>query len=54
MSREAIENIRNKIAAQREEKFRAKFADLLQEAEAAKEADEYFINEILIPANAQA
>jgi|HubBroStandDraft_6_1064221.scaffolds.fasta_scaffold484442_2 hypothetical protein len=51
MSNESIESIRTKLAAEREEKFRTKFAVLLKEAEASKEADEFFINEMFIPAN---
>lgn len=50
-TRRQIENIRAKIAAKREEKFRTKLADLMNEMEAQKSADDFFINEMLIPSS---
>lgn len=45
-----IERVRARLAAEREEKFRVKLAELVDEMEAEKRAADFFIEEILIPA----
>jgi hypothetical protein len=50
MSKQKIEEIRLKLAAEREEKFRSKLAALVAEIEYDKMRHDEFVNEILVPA----
>lgn len=46
MSKEALEKLRTKFAADREATFRQKLAELVRELEVAKQADDFIIESL--------